>query len=62
MCRGEFSSTIRKNREGLPPIDSPYDAAFFDQVEEFIPHLQSSRFSRREQLHSAVRRFVGKNV
>lgn len=44
MCRGEFSSTIRKNREGLPPIDSPYDAAFFDQVEEFIPHLQSSHF------------------
>ncbi|MFN8395177.1 MAG: radical SAM protein [Bacteroidia bacterium] len=44
MCRGEFSSTIRKNREGLPPIESPYDAAFFDQVEEFIPHLKSSHF------------------
>jgi MoaA/NifB/PqqE/SkfB family radical SAM enzyme len=44
MCRGEFSSTIRKNREGLPPIPSPYDAAFLDQVEEFIPHLQSSHF------------------
>jgi MoaA/NifB/PqqE/SkfB family radical SAM enzyme len=44
MCRGEFSSTIRKNREGLPPIESPYDAAFFDQVEEFIPYLRSSNF------------------
>lgn len=44
MCRGEFSSSIRKNREGLPPIDSPYDAAFFSQVEEFIPHLKSSHF------------------
>lgn len=44
MCRGEFSSTIRKNREGLPPIVSPYDAAFFDQVEEFIPRLKSSHF------------------
>lgn len=44
MCRGEFSSTIRKNREGLPPIGSPYDDAFFDQLEEFIPHLKSSHF------------------
>jgi len=44
MCRGEFSSTIRKNREGLPPIESPYDTAFFDQVEEFIPHLLNSHF------------------
>jgi MoaA/NifB/PqqE/SkfB family radical SAM enzyme len=44
MCRGEFSSTIRKNREGLPPIESPYDAAFFDQVEAFIPHLLNSHF------------------
>ncbi len=44
MCRGEFSSTIRKNREGLPPIESPYDDAFFDQVEEFIPHLLNSHF------------------
>jgi MoaA/NifB/PqqE/SkfB family radical SAM enzyme len=44
MCRGEFSSTIRKNREGLPPIASPYDDAFFDQVEEFIPHLKNSHF------------------
>lgn len=44
MCRGEFSSTIRKNREGLPPIHSPYDTAFFDQVEAFIPHLLNSHF------------------
>jgi MoaA/NifB/PqqE/SkfB family radical SAM enzyme len=44
MCRGEFSSTIRKNREGLPPIESPYDDAFFDQVEKYIPHLKSSHF------------------
>lgn len=44
MCRGEFSSTIRKNREGLPPIQSPYDSAFFDQLEEFIPHLVNSHF------------------
>lgn len=44
MCRGEFSSSIRKNREGLPPIDSPYDAAFFDQLEPYIPHLRNSHF------------------
>lgn len=44
MCRGEFSSSIRKNRDGLPPLHSPYDQAFFDQLDEFIPHLVSSHF------------------
>ena len=44
MCRGEFSSSIRKNREQLPPIVSPYDTAFYDQVEAFLPTLKSSHF------------------
>lgn len=50
MCRGEFSSLIRKNREQLPPIDSPYDAAFFDQLEPYIPHLRHSTFLGGEPL------------
>lgn len=44
MCRGEFSSAIRKNREKLPPIESVYDSAFVDQLEAFIPHLENSHF------------------
>lgn len=44
MCSGEFSSLIRKNREGLPPIQHPYDAAFFEQLDEFIPHLFEAKF------------------
>ncbi len=44
MCRGEFSSSIRKNREKLPPIKSAYDSDFVDQLEEFIPYLENSHF------------------
>jgi sulfatase maturation enzyme AslB (radical SAM superfamily) len=44
MCRGEFSSAIRKNREQLPPIKSVYDQNFIDQLEEFIPHISHSHF------------------
>src|SRR5688572_21052990 len=42
MCTGIFSSSIRKNREHLSPILSPYDTAFVQQLEEFIPHLSAS--------------------
>lgn len=44
MCRGEFSSAIRRNREKLPPIPSSYDLQFIDQLEDFIPHLENSHF------------------
>jgi MoaA/NifB/PqqE/SkfB family radical SAM enzyme len=45
MCKGEYSSLIRKNREKLPPIVSSYDKEFIKQLEEFIPHLHETRFS-----------------
>ncbi len=45
MCKGEYSSLIRQNREKLPPIASPYDERFLDQLKEFIPHLHETRFS-----------------
>jgi molybdenum cofactor biosynthesis enzyme MoaA len=48
MCIGELSSSIRKNREHLPPIHSPYDQAFVEQLEEFIPHLKELRFNGGE--------------
>jgi MoaA/NifB/PqqE/SkfB family radical SAM enzyme len=45
MCIGDYSSLIRKNREKLPPLQSPYNSEFLKQVEEFIPHLKETRFS-----------------
>ncbi len=48
MCSGEFSSTIRKNRDGKPPIQSVYDASFVEQLTPFIPHLATTRFSGGE--------------
>lgn len=44
MCRGEFSSAIRRNREKLPPIPSPYGEDFLQQLKPFIPHLKHSHF------------------
>ena len=45
MCKGEYSSMIRQNREKLPPIRSPYDERFLEQLKEFIPYLHETRFS-----------------
>lgn len=44
MCNGSFSSSIRKNREKLSPIISPYNEKFVDELEEFIPHLTDAKF------------------
>lgn len=44
MCNGYFSSSIRKNREKLPPSVSPYNDSFVDELEEFIPHLTDAKF------------------
>jgi len=44
MCRGEFSSAIRRNREKLPAIPSAYDASLIEQLEAFIPHIHHSHF------------------
>jgi MoaA/NifB/PqqE/SkfB family radical SAM enzyme len=48
MCIGELSSAIRKNRDKLPPIKSPYNDKFIEQLEEFIPHLKELRFNGGE--------------
>jgi len=48
MCRGELSSSIRRNREKLPPIQTVYDANFIQQLEAFIPHLEYSYFAGGE--------------
>ncbi|MCO5229651.1 MAG: radical SAM protein [Chitinophagales bacterium] len=44
MCKGELSSSIRKNREQLPPLSTPYDYEFVRQLKEFIPHLKEAKF------------------
>lgn len=48
MCNGNLSSSIRKNRDNLESLNSPYDAGFLKQMEEFIPHLKQARFNGGE--------------
>ncbi len=44
MCNGKVSSSIRANRDKLPPIPMAYDDAFVKQLEEFIPHIEEAKF------------------
>lgn len=44
MCHGEVSSSIRKNRDKLPPLPMHYDDAFVQQLEKYIPHLKEAKF------------------
>lgn len=48
MCNGNLSSIIRKNREKQPPLQSPYEEKFVEELNEFIPHLQEIRFNGGE--------------
>jgi pyruvate-formate lyase-activating enzyme len=44
MCNGNWSSSIRLHREGRPPMAPAYGEAFFEELAEFLPHLESVRF------------------
>lgn len=44
MCHGEVSSSIRKNRDKLPPLPNVYDDAFVDQLVKYIPTLKEAKF------------------
>lgn len=44
MCDGTVSSSIRKNRDKLPALESPYDDAFIEQLDEFLPHIKEAKF------------------
>ncbi|MFZ4432485.1 MAG: radical SAM protein [Microthrixaceae bacterium] len=44
MCAGEFSSSIRSRREGLPVLPQRYDAAFIEELTPFLVHLDQARF------------------
>lgn len=44
MCNGSLSSAIRSRREGLAPLRSPYDDAFFADLETLLPGLRRVKF------------------
>lgn len=44
MCNGEWSSSIRSRREGLPALPAVYDDRFFADLEAFLPSLSLARF------------------
>ena len=48
MCTGLLSSSIRSNRDKLPPLKSPYGKKFVQDLKEFIPHLHEARFNGGE--------------
>lgn len=44
MCNGNFSSSIRKNREKLPPLEEMYDSEFLNSIKDSIPFLKKANF------------------
>ncbi len=44
MCNGYTSSAIRRNRDKLPGLPSPYDDKFVEQLRPFLPKLKEARF------------------
>lgn len=44
MCSGFFSSSIRANRENLPPLPQQYGPEFVQELEPFLPHLKCAKF------------------
>jgi radical SAM protein with 4Fe4S-binding SPASM domain len=48
MCDGMHSSSIKKNKEKRIISKSPYDDDFINQLEKYIPHLHTARFSGGE--------------
>lgn len=53
MCWGELSSSIRANRQGLPPLPKPYGERFFTELQPFLPHLHWMNFIGGEPFLSA---------
>ena len=48
QCNGDRSSAIRSQREHRPPMASPYDDAFFDELVEFLHHIDYASFAGGE--------------
>ena len=43
-CGESWSSSIRKNREGLQPISNPYTPHFCEELKQFYPELRIANF------------------
>lgn len=48
QCCGDCSSRIRAQRDRLPPLQSPYSDQFFDDLREFLPHINVAKFTGGE--------------
>lgn len=48
QCNGDRSSAIRSQREHRPPMHSPYDDAFFEELVEFLHHIDYASFAGGE--------------
>ena len=44
MCNGENSSAIRVHREGRMPSPKAYGDEFFEDLADFVPHLEGASF------------------
>lgn len=44
MCNGNVSSSIRKRRDGLPPLHNPYDDAFLEQLRPYLAQVKEAKF------------------
>lgn len=53
QCDGESSSMIRLHREGRPPLPAVYGDQFFDDLLEFLPHLDRIVFAGGEPFLAA---------
>jgi len=54
MCNGEVSSSIRKNRDKLPPLKSPYNDVFVEQLKDFVPYLKEAKFYGGEPFYTPI--------
>ncbi len=48
MCDGDYSTSIRIHRERRPPLPKVYDEQFFEDLAEFLPHLEKVSFTGGE--------------
>jgi len=58
MCGGDLSSSIRAHRERLPPLPRAYGEEFFEQLDEFLPHLEVAVFIGGEPFLSTEARRI----
>lgn len=48
MCNGDWSSSIRSQREHRPPLPEVYGERFYRELVPFVPHLRFAKFTGGE--------------